>query len=145
MARKYSIVDGALLHYLNMKFVPTFFDQLLISATNLSNSGECGSRILSQPLASSRTANTKVMANPVVIVNPKRTSSTVLEYLAYDAIGCKTSSQAAFLHIHCRSSLVHKYPSRLSRGGTCTRGGDSELQQPRTFRSNHSCPSGALS
>ncbi len=73
----------ALPRYLNVKFVPILVDELLIFAINFSSSGECGSRILSQPSTSSWTAKTKVIANPLVIVNPKRTSSMVLNSSAY--------------------------------------------------------------
>ena len=73
----------ALPRYLNVKFVPILVDELLIFAINFSSSRECGSRILFQPSTSSWTAKTKVIANPLVIVNPKRTSSMVLNSSAY--------------------------------------------------------------
>ncbi len=73
----------ALPRYLNVKFVSILVDELLIFAINFFSSRKCESRILSQSSTSSWTAKTKVIANLLVIVNSKRTSSMILNSSAY--------------------------------------------------------------
>ncbi len=98
----------ALSRYLNVKFVSILVDELLIFAINFFSSRKCESRILSQSSTSFWTAKTKMIANLLVIVNSKRTSSMILNSSAYvshyDVKSAHKSS--SFMITVTRSQLV---------------------------------------